>query len=181
MSKLFGPVRQVGYVVRDIEAAMRHWAALGVGPWFYKARIESTEFSYYGKPSRLPQLSIALANSGDLQIELIQQRDDAPTLYVDTLARNGECAQHVAYWTMDRFDDWCRQLQALGYTEGHSGRMGAGRGRYAYFLRPDHPSAMIEISESTGGKAEYFVQVREAARHWDGSDPIRRLGPPIDA
>ena len=181
MSTLFGPVRQVGYVVRDIEQAMAHWVALGVGPWFYKARIESTEFSYYGKPSRLPQLSIALANSGDLQLELIQQRDDAPTLYVDTLARNGECAQHVAYWTMDRFDDWCRQLQALGYTEGHSGRMGAGRGRYAYFLRPDHPSAMIEISESTGGKAEYFVQVREAARHWDGSDPIRRLGPPIDA
>ena len=32
MSQRFGPVRQVGYVVRDIEAAMRHWVALGVGP-----------------------------------------------------------------------------------------------------------------------------------------------------
>lgn len=176
MSKLFGQVRQVGYVVKDIEQAMLHWAALGVGPWFYKEQVESTEFNYYGKPSRLPALSIALANSADMQIELIQQRDDAPTLYLDTLARNGECAQHIAYWTMDQFDAWCRQLLELGYVEGHSGRMGANRGRFAYFLHPGLPSAMIELSESTGGKAEYFAQVRQASLDWDGSDPIRRVG-----
>lgn len=179
MSKHFGPVRQVGYVVKDIERAMQHWLALGVGPWFYKAQVESTEFSYHGKPSRLPALSIALANSGDVQLELIQQRDDAPTLYLDTLARNGECAQHVAYWTLEHFDAWCSQLRELGYVEGHAGRMGANRGRFAYFVHPDLPSAMIEISESTGGKAEYFAQVRQAAIDWDGSDPIRRIGPPV--
>lgn len=179
MSQLFGPVRQVGYVVQDIEAAMQHWVALGVGPWFYKAQVESTEFRYHGQPSRLPALSIALANSGDLQLELIQQRDDAPTLYRDTLARNGEGAQHVAYWTMDHFDAWCRQLLERGYIEGHAGRMGAGRGRFAYFVHPGLPSAMIEISESTGGKAEYFAQVRQAALDWDGSDPIRRIGPSL--
>jgi Glyoxalase/Bleomycin resistance protein/Dioxygenase superfamily len=33
MSRLFGPMRQVGIVVRDIEKAMRHWVeACGVGP-----------------------------------------------------------------------------------------------------------------------------------------------------
>lgn len=174
MSLLFGPARQVGYVVRDIELAMQRWVALGVGPWFYKERVGTTEFSYYGRASALPALSIALANSGDLQLELIQQRDDAPTLYRDTLARHGECAQHLAYWTMDRFDQWCRQLRELGYVEGHSGRMGAQRGRFAYFLRPDFPSAMIELSESTGGKAEYFEEIREASIGWDGRDPVRR-------
>lgn len=176
MSKQFGPIRQVGYVVKDIEAAMQQWLALSVGPWFYKERVESTEFRYHGQPSALPELSIALANSGDLQIELIQQRDDAPTLYRDTLARNGECAQHIAYWTMDDFDAHCQRLLALGWVEGHAGRMGANRGRFAYFLRPDMPSAMVEISESTGGKAEYFAQVRQAAMDWDGSEPIRRIG-----
>ena len=31
-----GPVRQLGYVVRDVERAMAHWAGvLGIGPWFY--------------------------------------------------------------------------------------------------------------------------------------------------
>ncbi len=33
MSRLFGPIRQNGYVVRDIEAAMAHWIdVLQVGP-----------------------------------------------------------------------------------------------------------------------------------------------------
>ena len=36
MSRLFGPMRQIGYVVRDIEKAMRHWVEVNrVGPWFY--------------------------------------------------------------------------------------------------------------------------------------------------
>jgi hypothetical protein len=178
MSTLFGAVRQVGYVVKDIEQAMARWAALGVGPWFYKEEVGSTEFRYHGQPSRLPRLSIALANSGELQIELIQQRDDAPTLYRDSLLRSGECAQHIAYWTMDRFDEYCRQLLEQGYVEGHAGRMGATRGRFAYFVHPELPSAMIEISESTGGKAEYFEEVKRASVGWDGTDPIRRVGSP---
>lgn len=177
MSILFGAVRQVGYVVRDIEQSMRRWAALGVGPWFYKEEVVSTEFRYHGQPSALPQLSIALANSGELQLELVQQRNDVPSLYRDTLQRNGEVAQHLAYWTHEHFDSYCAQLLARGYVEGHAGRMGAQRGRYAYFVHAGHPEAMVEISESTGGKAEYFEEVRRASLGWDGSDPIRRIGP----
>jgi len=176
MSILFGAVRQVGYVVRDIEQAMAQWVRLGVGPWFYKQEVSSTEFRYHGHDSALPQLSIALANSGDMQIELIQQRNDAPSLYLDTLHRNGEVAQHLAYWTQDQFDVFCAQLLERGYVEGHAGRMGAQRGRFAYFVHEQHPGAMIEISESTGGKAEYFEQIRQASLGWDGSDPIRRIG-----
>lgn len=178
MSHLFGSVRQVGYVVRDIEAAMVRWADLGVGPWFYKEDVGTTEFSYYGQASALPRVSIALAYSGEMQLELIQQRDDSPSLYRDTLARNGECAQHVAYWTMDRFDEYSRMLVTRGYVEGHAGRMGANRGRFAYFLHPGLPSAMIEISESTGGKAEYFEKIRQASLAWDGKEAIRRLDAP---
>jgi hypothetical protein len=175
MSMLFGGVRQVGYVVRDIEKAMAHWArTLGVGPWFYKEEVGTTQFNYYGKPSRLPRLSIALANSGDLQIELIQQRDDAPSLYLDSLQRGGEGAQHLAYWTDTGFDDSVARLLSVGYVEGHSGRMGT-RGRFAYFVHPDLPSGMFEVSEMARGKGEYFREIRQAAEAWDGSDPIRRV------
>lgn len=178
MSILYGGIRQIGYVVKDIDKAMRTWSdTLGVGPWFYKEEVGTTEFRYYGKPSRLPTLSIALANSGDVQIELIQQRDDAPSLYLDTLARNGETAQHVAYWTVDRFDEFVGKLLAKGYIEGHAGRMGHGRGRFAYFIHPDLPSAMVELSEISGGKAEYFDRVRRAAVDWDGVEPIRTAPP----
>lgn len=178
MKKPFGAIRQIGYVVKDIEKAMEHWIKLGVGPWFYKEDVGSTEFRYYGKDSRIPKLSIALANSGDMQIELIQQRDDAPSLYLDSLQKNGEGAQHVAYWTADGFEAICQELRDQGYVEGHSGRMGANRGPYAYFVHPELPSGMFEISDSSGGKAEYFAEVKRAAENWDGSNPIRRVGAP---
>ncbi len=45
MSRLFGPMRQVGIVVRDIEKAMRHWVEVcGVGPWFYTEQLPMDEF-----------------------------------------------------------------------------------------------------------------------------------------
>ena len=76
---LFGPLRQMGYVVPDVEAAMRHWVEVcGVGPWFYAERLPLTAFTYGGKRYDDILLSIGLANSGDMQIELIQQRSDHP-------------------------------------------------------------------------------------------------------
>lgn len=173
MSQVFGGIRQVGYVVRDIEQTMQHWSSvLGVGPWFYKPEVGTTEFRYRGQASRPPKLSIALANAGDLQIELIQQRDDAPSLYLDTLARGGEGAQHVAFWTLDHFDEHVARLVERGYVEGHGGRMGE-RGRFGYFVHPDLPSGMIEVSEMKGGKGEYFEEIRRTCETWDGSAPIR--------
>ena len=42
MSKFFGEIRQLGYVVNDIEAAMDYWSkTLGVGPWFYNPKCLS--------------------------------------------------------------------------------------------------------------------------------------------
>ncbi len=101
MSRLFGPIRQNGYVVRDIEAAMAHWIdVLKVGPWFYIDRVKTDWFRHRGQDSAL-ELSIALANSGDLQIELIQQRNDAPSMYKEFLDSGREGLQHVAFWSTD--------------------------------------------------------------------------------
>ena len=53
MSRLFGEMRQVGIVVRDIESAMRHWVEVcGVGPWFYADRLAVTSFTYAGPSLR---------------------------------------------------------------------------------------------------------------------------------
>jgi hypothetical protein len=97
MSRFFGAITQNGYVVHDIAAAMRHWIeVLGVGPWFYVEHTPIEDFQYQGHPSPI-DVSIALANSGPLQIELIQQRNDAPSMYRDFLAAGHEGLQHIAY------------------------------------------------------------------------------------
>lgn len=76
---------------------MHHWTErLGVGPFFHVERAPIEDFRYMGEPSDL-EASIALANSGGLQIELIEQRNDAPSMYRDFLAAGNEGLQHVAY------------------------------------------------------------------------------------
>jgi catechol 2,3-dioxygenase-like lactoylglutathione lyase family enzyme len=174
MSRIFGPVRQNGYVVRDIEKALHHWTTvLGVGPFFYFERAPITEFTYRGQSSPI-DVSIALGNSGDLQIELIQQRNDAPSMYRDFLAAGREGLQHVAYWTNDFEADLARCL-AAGFTVGQQGVAGGANGRFAYFDTETHPGTVVELSDSSGAKGAFFKHIAELARGWDGSDPIRKL------
>lgn len=175
MSRIFGEVRQNGYVVHDIEAAMRHWSGtLGVGPWFYFEKAPISEFRYGGAPSDAI-VSIALANSGPLQMELIQPRNDAPSMFRDFLAAGREGLQHVAYWT-ESFDRDLDRCLGLGFRVGHSGCSGGRDGRFVYFATETHPGTVVELSEVNGPKGAFFAHVREAAMDWDGREPIRRLG-----
>ncbi|WP_422364453.1 VOC family protein [Pyruvatibacter mobilis] len=175
MSRLFGPIRQNGYVVRDIEAAMSFWTEVhGVGPWFYVDWVQADHFLYRGEASPV-EMSIALANSGDLQLELIQQRNDAPSMYRDFIGAGHEGLQHVAYWTTE-FDALYQRALDAGLTIGHEGQIGGPRGRFAYFSQQGHPGSVIEISDISGSKGDLFAHIRDTARGWDGTDPVRRVG-----
>ncbi len=193
MSRIFGGVRQNGYVVPDIEAALEHWTrVLGVGPFYYFERVPIEEFRYRGEPSPL-EVSIALANSGALQIELIQQRNDAPSMYRDFLARERRGGlQHVAYWTKT-FDDDMERFRRQGFQVAQSGQIGAD-GRFVYFdteqraerrAEPDTerdgdgdrgacPGTVVEVSEISGAKGSFFARLAEKAATWDGSNAIIR-------
>jgi hypothetical protein len=66
---------------------MKHWVEVcGVGPWFYADRLPLTAFSYAGKRADDIHVSVARANSGDMQIELVLQRSAHPSMYRDFLA-----------------------------------------------------------------------------------------------
>jgi catechol 2,3-dioxygenase-like lactoylglutathione lyase family enzyme len=173
MSRIFGSIRQNGYVVRDIEAAIRHWTeTLGVGPFFYVDSAPIEDFRYMDEPSDC-RCSIALANSGALQIELIEQRNDAPSMYRDFLAAGREGLQHVAYWT-ENMDADLDRVAALGYRVGQSGHVGEN-GRFVYYTTEAHPGTVIELSEVSGRKGELFRAIREAAVNWDGANSIVRV------
>ncbi|MEQ9520774.1 MAG: VOC family protein [Parvibaculum sp.] len=173
MSRFFGEIRQNGYVVRDIEAAMKHWSeTMGVGPWLYLDRAPIMDFHYRGTPSDI-EVSIALANSGPLQIELIQQRNDAPSMYKDFLDQGHEGLQHVAYWT-ENFDADLAEAEARGFTIVHSGYSGAPDGRFVYFDSPSHAGTVIELSEISGAKGQLFCRIRNKCATWDGTNPIKR-------
>ncbi len=172
MSRFFGEIRQVAYLVPDIEAAMDHWSrVLGVGPWYYNPRVPIRNYHYRGERHE-PHNSVALANAGSLQIELLQPRNDVPSMYRDFLRAGHQGVQHVAYWT-EAFDADLARAQAAGFTVCMGGEVGEN-GRFVYFEdRSSLPGTTIELSEVAGPKGRLFKLIREAAAGWDGSDPVR--------
>ncbi len=174
MSRIFGEITQLGYVVRDIRAAMDRWIETGVGPWYLVEEVETDYFRYRGEDSPM-RMSVALANSGDVQIELIQQLDDSPSMYRDFLEAGNEGLQHVAYWTTD-FQELLDRAIGQGFTVGQEGSIGGERGRFVYFDTEHHPGTVIEISDISGSKGRFFEHIRDAAARWDGTNPIRVVG-----
>lgn len=175
MSRFFGEIRQVAYVVPDIEAAMDYWArVLGVGPWFYNPRVPIRNYRYRGERYE-PHNSVALANAGALQVELLQTRNDVPSMYRDFQRAGLTGAQHLAYWTVD-FDADLKRAEAAGFRVCMSGEVGEN-GRFVYFEVDSHPGwhagSTIELSEVAGPKGRMFQRIREAAQGWDGAQPVR--------
>ena len=69
-----GHAMQSAWVVDDLDAAVDAWLKVGIGPFFF---VEYTpelfeNSTYRGSPSPI-SMKIALAQAGDMQIELIEQ------------------------------------------------------------------------------------------------------------
>lgn len=163
--------KQVGIVVPDIKKAMQQWIDnCGVGPWFYAEKVQLLEVTYNGKKADIP-FAAALANSGDVQLELIQPLDDTPSIYkefLDEVPRGG--MQHWSSWPYD-YDAAYKKALESGLTVAQEGRSASGR--FVYFRNDIHPGAMVEMAEYNDVRQRAFGQVREAAKNWDGKDPIR--------
>ncbi|WP_185993185.1 VOC family protein [Rhodococcus sp. KBS0724] len=176
MSKYFGPLRQLGYVVRDIDSALKYWIdVVGVGPFFFVEDQPLNDFVFRGEPSA-PRFSVALAHSGSAQIELIQQHNNEPSAFREFTDRGLEGLQHVAYWTTD-FDRHLTESKQRGLVELQSGRSGSGAPdeRFVYFEESVYPGTVVELSEVSGRKGNLFRAIEAASQGWDGSDPIRDM------
>ncbi|OBB84377.1 zinc-binding dehydrogenase [Mycolicibacterium peregrinum] len=172
-ANMFGSINQLGYVVRDIEASMQGFIDSGIGPWFYIKNIQPGNFRYHGEPSAMA-MDVAVANSGDIQIELIAPVNDAPSMYRDFLAAGNEGLQHFAYWN-DNYQDLYDRALAAGFTVGQEGEIGGPTGRFAYLQTEHHPGTVVEISDLGGTKKFVFDLIKAAAASWDGSEPIHHI------
>ena len=171
MSVLPGPVRQIGYVDTDLDQAIAGWLELGVGPWFVMRGLPMQAL-YRAEPCETT-LSVAWSNTGELQIELIHQQDNTPSIFTEFLDAKGSGLHQLAYWTSD-FDDTMHAVEKAGWPVVWSGGEGYGV-RFAYVDPPNAPAAVIEISELTDATAANAMFMHDAAAEWDGNDPIRNL------
>lgn len=172
MSVTFGGVRQIAYLVDDIEAAMDHWVRrVGVGPFYYLARVQPTDLTYMGALSD-PILSFGLAHSGTVQIELVQQHNEALSVFFDPVSPVPMGQHHLAFWTRTFDADMEAHL-----SRGHSvvQELGTEGARNAFLARDPGSDLLLEISEVSGAKGDFFDLVARACNSWDGAKPIRRV------
>lgn len=166
-----GQIRQNGYVVRDLDATIAAWRGLGIGPW-YTIRELSQRLRIRGVESE-PIISIAFSNSGPLQIELIQQHNDAPSAYKEYTDQGREGFHHVAFWAED-YEASLASALSTGLKVFQDD--GGGDTRFAYFEADGVTSTAIELSELNAETAWMNRMVAAAAADWDGvTDPVRSL------
>jgi hypothetical protein len=164
-----GPIRQLGNVVLDIDTAVADWLTLGVGPWFVMRDVTRREGTFRGGPCEA-RMSLAFANSGNLQIELIAPLDDVPSAATEFRQAGRSGLHHIAYWT-DRFDDAVAQALDAGWST-----IQTRGGRSAYFEFPGGQQPLVEIMELNDRTRGLTHSVRDAAQNWDGAtDPVRSV------
>ena len=168
--KAMGGVMQNGFVVRDWREAAHHWAEhLGVGPFFVVEHVEFAECRYRGEPTDI-DMSVAIAYAGSFQVELVEQHNDAPSIYRDFLSSHAPGLQHVGALTRDL--DAALDQNGLRERIVQDGITAAGQ-RFAYVDTVLHSGTMLEIIETDETMRRGFDYMEKAAADWDGSQPIR--------
>jgi methylmalonyl-CoA/ethylmalonyl-CoA epimerase len=162
-----GTVRQLGHVVADLDASVAAWTTkLGVGPWTIMRNIP-LQSVYLGKPT-VPVIDIALSYRGDVQIELIQQKNDAASPYRTYIDRGQFGLHHIAF-VCERIDDDVAQAQRQRLELVFEINMPGG-GRYVYFKSPvPGEQTFVEFLEATGTIKQMFEHGVPAAAAWDGT------------
>jgi methylmalonyl-CoA/ethylmalonyl-CoA epimerase len=163
----YGPVDQIGYLVPDLNAAVRGWIdRFGTGPWtvFRNAALEG---EYRGR-SGVVTMDVALGYQGDIQIELIAVTNDAPSPYRNAAGAPLIGLHHVA-WVVDDLDSAVE-------------RACSDRLRPVY--RASNLAVEVVYCEAEGLPGTFFEFICgpdtrammengiAAAREWDGADPI---------
>ena len=161
-----GPIRQLGYVVENLDSAVEAWTTqLGVGPWTIIRNI-ALHSIYHGSPSQ-PLIDIALSYRGDVQIELIQQKNNAPSPYRPFIDRGQYGLHHTAFLS-EQIHEHVQHLQQAGLSLVCDINMPTG-GRYVYFASPvSGEQTFIELLEATPMMRKMFEQGIDASAVWDG-------------
>ena len=167
-----GPVMQIAFVPADFDAALDHWTrVMGVGPFFLLERLQLEDMRYRGEPSELV-FTIALAYWGDLQVELVRQDNNAPSIYRDLPNHGG--LHHVCILTDDLGRARATAL-AAGTELLVEAKVGVDGGVF-YADAGGFPGNLVEVLQPATGSLALFDMIRAASRGWDGRDPVRRLG-----
>jgi len=164
---------QLAFIVEDIHAAMDSFTKnMRAGPWFFMEKVQIANVKYRGRLTRI-DASLANGNAGHLQIELIQQNDDAPSVFTEIIRTRGYGAHHQGIAVRD-FDAELAKFLEMGYEVALYVENDIPV-RSAYLDTKGRFPTFLEIMEVNETVEAMFTAMYQASVGWDGSNPVRRI------
>jgi catechol 2,3-dioxygenase-like lactoylglutathione lyase family enzyme len=164
---ILGPATQLGFVVRDLEAAMVWWRAAFGLPTFVcmeRGTSQPAPVTYLrGRPVTV-ETKLAFGFIGGVQIELIEQTNDAPSPYAEFLAAGREGLQHLGHWVADHAAA-CARVEAAGFVRDYEIRLPGQDDPIVYFRAPSAFGPMLELVPAKWRRSREMVEkvTREAS------------------
>lgn len=165
---------QMCWVVPDVHAAMATWSrSAGVGPFFFFETVPFEDRRYRGQPCAPLSLEAAIAQAGDIQIEVVAQNDDQPSFIRDVVPAGQSGLHHMALYCDDYDANLAAYREAGAEVAFNCTMLGS---RTCWLDTTATLGFMIELVEANPIADSIFGQIRAAAQDWDGRDPVRTLG-----
>ncbi|ANI79705.1 VOC family protein [Sphingobium sp. EP60837] len=164
---IFGAIDQTGILVQDLDASISRWIThSGVGPWtvFRNVRLDG---SYRGEPT-VVTMDVGLSYQGEMQIELIQVTNDAPSPYRGDDGRPLLGLHHLAR-IVDDLDAAVDAAVAGGMEVSFTAQNPTTR--VAYLQVPGEPGQLFEFICGADMRALCEAGIA-ASRSWDGKNPV---------
>ncbi len=153
---IFGPIRQVAYVVPSVDEATKTWSEqLGAGPFAVLREVRPLEGSRFrGEPSHGVTLNLGFAYLGDVQLELIEPLGETPSMYREAIDRGLQGPHHYGFWVED-FDAAYAHALATGF-EAIVDAGVPGVARMSYVESRRIPGLVCELIEWNALTRPYF-------------------------
>lgn len=165
MEKKFGPIVQMGFVVESLDEGIEFWTKkMNVGPFIKIEDVILMDQYYKGKPANL-DFSGALSYTGSMQIELIAQHCDTPSIYNEYVNNEKGQLHHLCALTPDIEND-TNILESQGYINLQGGKT-QDNAKFAYFDTPEKERPIFELTQLSEGGIAFFALIEEAAKNWD--------------
>ena len=167
------PYSQIAYFVPDVRAAaLEHHRTFGSGPFYVAENVQLPLCEYRGGPAHW-NISSAFGQWGDVQIEFMQQDDDAASIFHDVFpAGSGRYGMHHLAFIVDDLWDAGRSFENQGHPIALHARM--ANGIEALLIDTIRSNGhMLEFYEPTAPLLELYDFIRGQSIGFDGTAPVR--------
>jgi hypothetical protein len=163
---------QLGFVVEDLLAAAAQWVQVfGVGPFHIMPRVQ-TSCRYRGTDSQV-DIQIAVAQAGPVQIELIEDHTDGPSIFRDLRNTHGPSGFHQICTVTRRYDEAIAHYGSQGYELAYESPSPGQR--VAFFDTVEDFGFFAEVVEEKASFQANLSKISLICADWDGTDPLRIL------